>query len=259
MIVRFVSFLAAFAAMLHALPARALNVQDIWWSSSEDGWGLQLVQQSNQVFGTWFVYGMNRAPLWFTWISDSPGASSSTMTGKLFVRNGAFFGALPFVADPAREAGTATFTFSDARTATLVYTFDGVTTTKSITRLTFTRFNIGGVYQGGTFRSGAGCSNSANNGTRLGDPVTLQVTHDTNSGALSIFEAGGTLCRFSGTLMQFGSSFEASGSYTCQGETGTWSGREGYGGETAFGLKLSLRPAGESCTLTGAIGGFKQP
>jgi hypothetical protein len=239
--------------------AHAVNYQDLWWNPSESGWGLQLVQQSDQLFGTWFVYGTNRQPLWFTWISDPPGTNPAVRTGKLYGVTGAFFGALPFMVDPAREAGTATFTFSDARTATLVYTYDGTTVTKSITRQTFRNINIGGVYQGGIYRSGTGCSNSANNGTRLGEPVTISVTHETSSGAVTILEAGGTLCRFTGTFTQYGSSFEAAGSYTCQGETGNWTGREGTSSETTFGLKLAIRPAGEVCTLAGVIGGFKTP
>ena len=73
----------------------------------------------------------------------------------------------------------------------------------------------------------------------------------------SITEVGGNLCRFTGVLNQFGSNFEGSGTYTCAGEVGTWTGTEGTGGESTFSIKLALQTNAGTCATT--FGGFKSP
>ncbi|MBL8514639.1 MAG: hypothetical protein JNJ55_11670 [Betaproteobacteria bacterium] len=245
-------------AMATLLPARATNYQDVWWvGQQEDGWGMFIVQQSQQLFAAWFVYGQNGQPTWFTWISDPPGSNPAIRTGKVYTRTGTFFGAIPFVANTPREAGTATFNFTSAREAQMNYSFDGTMVSKTITRLSFAPIAISGVYLGGTYRQGAGCSNTNNNGDRLSDPLTLQVTQTATT--LQVNELGGALCRYSGSFQQFGVTYEGSGSYTCQGETGTWTAREGTSSETTFSVRMALRPSGDVCTINATIGGFKQP
>lgn len=250
------------ACLLAAVPARAVNYQDLWWNPAESGWGVQIVQQADVLFLTWFIYDSAGRPTWV--VSDSLVRTATSpnvvYSGRVVAATGTFFGAPMWNAITPRVAGTTlTLSFSDARTAALTYSVDGTTVTKSITRQNLADINIGGVYQGGIYRSASGCSNTNNNGSRLGDPVVLSITHATSGGSVTINEAGGTLCRFTGTLTQFGSSFEGSGSYTCQGETGTWTGREGSSSETTFGFKMALRPAGDVCTVTAVIGGFKSP
>ena len=68
---------------------------------------------------------------------------------------------------------------------------------------------------------------------------------------------GGNLCLFTGTLTQYGSIFEGSGAYQCQGENGNWTGSEGAGGESTFSIKLSLQTGAGTCIAT--FGGFKSP
>jgi hypothetical protein len=253
--------IAAFSAVLAiATPARATNYQDLWWNPNESGWGIQIVQQADVMFATWFVYAQNGQPLWFTTVARPQSAGSNIWIGpEVYGVTGTFFGTVTFAPIVVRVAGNARFTFTDAKSGTLTYTYDNTTVNKPITRQNLVPINISGTYQGGIFRSGTGCSNTNNNGTRLGDPTTFSVVHTAGTDALTINELGGTLCRFSGTLTQFGSSYEASGSYTCQGETGTWTGREGTQTETTFGLKMALRPVGDVCTVNATIGGFKQP
>lgn len=256
------SIAALSATLAIATPVGATNYQDLWWNPSESGWGIQIVQQADTLFLTWFIYNASGQPTWVvsdgvTRIATSPNV---VYRGRVVAATGTFFGAPAWAAITPRVVGAdVTLTFTDARSGTISYVIDGTTVTKSITRQTLVPINIAGTYQGGIFRSGTGCSNTNNNGTRLGDPTTFSVAHTVGTDALVINELGGTLCRFSGTLTQFGSSYEATGSYTCQGETGTWTGREGTQSETTFGLKMALRPAGDVCTVNATIGGFKQP
>lgn len=251
------------SSLLAAGPAQAVNYQDLWWNPLEDGWGLQIVQQADTLFLTWFIYNSTGQPTWV--VSDGVARVSSSppnvvYRGRVVAATGTFFGAPIWSGITPRVVGTdVTLSFTGARAGTITYTVDGVTVSKPITRQNLVPINIAGTYQGGIYRAATGCSNANNNGTRLGDPTTFSVTHTAATNALEILEIGGTSCRFTGTFVQFGSSFEGSGGYTCMGETGTWTGVEGTQSETTFGFKMALRPTGEVCTINAVIGGFKQP
>lgn len=263
---RFAGRAAAFAGLLAAaFAARATNFQDLWWNPAENGWGVQIVQQDDTLFLTWFIYDAAGRPTWV--VSDSvvrstaPLPQGTTMyTGRVVAATGTFFGAPAWAPITPRLAGNnLSITFTDARTGSLTYTIDGTTVTKPITRQLLANINLTGTYYGGLSRSASGCINPLLNGSSV-NTATYSVTHAPATGSLSVTEIGGTACRFTGTTQQYGSLIEASGNYTCAGDgsAGTFTGREGTGGETTFSFKMSMRPSGDSCTVTATLGGFKQ-
>lgn len=116
------------------------NYQDLWWASpagSEAGWGINLTEQSNVIFATWFTYDLDGSPLWLSVTATS--MSANVFSGMLFRTTGPAFDAIPF--DPIKvirtPVGTATFTFADGNNATFAYTVSGVSQTKAITREVF--------------------------------------------------------------------------------------------------------------------------
>ena len=120
--------------------ALASNYQDLWWAAPagiESGWGINLTEQSNEIFGTWFTYDVDGSPLWLSVLAanTAPGVYS----GPLMRTTGPAFGATPF--DPAKvvatQVGNATFTFSDGDHATFAYTVGNVRHSKAITREVF--------------------------------------------------------------------------------------------------------------------------
>jgi hypothetical protein len=120
--------------------ALATNYQDLWWAApaaSESGWGINLTEQGNVIFGTWFTYDVDGSPLWLsvTATSQLPGV----FAGPLVRTSGPPFGTVPF--EPAKvvrtDAGTATFTFTDGNHATFAYTVGDVAQAKAITREVF--------------------------------------------------------------------------------------------------------------------------
>lgn len=248
-----------------ALPARAAtNYQDMWWVPSESGWGVNVAQQGNTMFATWFIYGATRQPLWLVMSNaQRSGTAGNTFTGALFQTVGTPFSQLPFApltAGDVTQVGTATFTFTDAKSGTLSYTVNGAQVVKQITRQPLENVSLAGTYGGGIFRSASGCTTPALNGTSSGTSL-IQIAHTAGAGAVTITEVGGFGCRFTGSLTQYGSSFEGSGTYQCAGDAllnGNWTATEGSGGEATFALRLSLRPLNDTCTVTGSIGGFKQ-
>lgn len=115
------------------------NFQDLWWRSpanSESGWGVNITQQGDVIFATWFTYGTDGRGMWLVMSDGRRTGGGNTFTGALYRTTGPAFSASPWL--PAQvavtQAGTGTFTFSDATNGTFAYTVDGVSQSKSITR-----------------------------------------------------------------------------------------------------------------------------
>ena len=116
----------------------ASDFTDLWWNPSESGWGVSVTQHGNNIFFRVFVYDTDSRPL----LLVVPGVtfnSATSFTGAVQLTAGPWFGSSPF--DPNQvvrtTTGSATLTFSDANNGVLSYTVNGVTKTKSITRMVF--------------------------------------------------------------------------------------------------------------------------
>ena len=118
----------------------AANYQDLWWNAppgSESGWGINLTEQSNIIFATWFTYDASGNPLWLSATANS--VAPGKYSGAFYRTHGPPFSATPFdpAAVTATAVGTATFTFADGNDATFDYVVDGISQSKSITREVF--------------------------------------------------------------------------------------------------------------------------
>ncbi len=266
-VLSYASLLSCVLALSFATNAAyATNFQDLWWNPAESGWGVNVNQQGDTIFATWFVYDAARKPTWFvaTATKQPNVGNSQVFAGDLLQTNGTGFASGPFVPLTAADitnVGKASFTFSDARTGTLVYSVNGQTVNKQITRQFLAALPIAGNYIGGSQRSATGCTNTALNGSTL-NQGTINVTvglSNGDNGTITIAETSASLCRYSGTYRQFGSTFEGSGNFTCaaDGSVGTWTGTEGTFNERVLSMKLALRITGETCNIAVSIGGFK--
>jgi hypothetical protein len=211
---------AAALALCFTAPARAADYTDIWYIPAESGWGANVVQSDNFLFVTFFIYGADRKPTWYTAQLTRSGGS---FTGPLFLTQGTYW-ALPWnPADSgtAQAVGTASFTPNALNTydATLTWTVNGVgTVSKAITRQTLTSIALGGSYSGGQSGSYGNCSDSSQNGTYT-DWYTLALAHTANNVATFTFNySSGAVCTLSGTLEQHGKLYRIPGaSYVCTG------------------------------------------
>lgn len=123
-------------------PARPLtDYTGLWWTPEEGGWGLSLHQGVlDTLFGSLFVYDASGQA---TWYSIQPGGwtSYTRWQGNVFRTTGPYFAGPGY--DPrlvlVLPVGTATLDFEQAPgnvgRATFTYSVNGVTTTKTISRL----------------------------------------------------------------------------------------------------------------------------
>ena len=102
--------------------ALATNYQDMWWAAPagvESGWGINFSHQGDIIFGTWFTYDRDNAPLWLSITASKTGAA--TYSGTLYRTTGPAFDAVPF--DPASVAatpvGSATLRFRERQRRTV--------------------------------------------------------------------------------------------------------------------------------------------
>ena len=141
-----------------------VNYQDLWWSGpAEDGWGMSITQHGGTLFAALFVYDAQGRPVWYVFPGGAWNAARTQFSGALYQPTGSPFSAYDvsrFNVGPA--VGNATLTFTAQDTATLTYTINGVSGSKSIRRQLFgpkdaaPTGSYGDLWWGGTAQNGWG-------------------------------------------------------------------------------------------------------
>ena len=207
-------FLLAVLLLLAAGRAAAtVDYTDIWYIPAEAGWGVNVVQSNSFLFITFFIYGADGKPTWFT--GQVTQDASGNFNGTLYSTTGTYY-ILPWAGSAGAVAGTVSFQPVSPSIARLIYTVNGVgTVTKTIQRQTLTAITVGGTYSGAQSGTYSGCTTSTTNGPYR-DFFDLQVTQLTNSSVTFAFSYTNLSCTFSGTLQQHGQLYSVPGaSYQC--------------------------------------------
>jgi len=204
-----------------AAPASAINYTDLWYLATEAGWGVNVVQSDTFMFVTFFIYGPDKKPIWYSGqlFQDSKG----NFNGSLYTTTGTFYGTSPW--NPADQVtgavGTVSFQPTSPTTAKLTYTVTtpaalAATVTKTIQRQTLTPITIGGTYVGSQSGAYSACTSNSNN-TTYTDAFGLLVTQTTGGSVTFQFTyASGLSCTFTGTLTQTGQLYNVTtANYSC--------------------------------------------
>lgn len=232
---------------------------DLWWNPAESGWGVTVDHQQDIMFLTFFVYKADRSPYWVTAVLNRSGGGGirmpDTYTGDVYETQGPWYGGA-FNASQVteRKVGTATFTASTMRAASLQYTIDGVPIAKSIERQTLRAIDFSGIYLGGTFYTLTGCKNSSQNGEIITDTGTVTITH---TGSRINLTARGNLltCAFDGAYSQYGSLGSAAGQFNCSdGTSGPFSLLAMQW--TIMGMSAIVTGTSQYCSFNGGLGGI---
>lgn len=112
-----------------------LQVNDMWWGGEpQNGWGVNIAQQGRMLFATWFSYDAGGDNTWFF----VPGGawSGASFTGDLYAATsspwlGASYSPAALVPE---KVGSMTLDFADQGFATMTYTVNGRTQSKTIVR-----------------------------------------------------------------------------------------------------------------------------
>ncbi len=233
--------------------AAATDYTDIWYNAVEPGYGFNIVQSDSFMFVTFFVYGSNNSPTWFT--AQVNQDNTGNFNGQLFSTMGTYF-AMPWLGFTGGPVGTVSFQPTGPYTARLVYTVTGVATvTANIQRQPLTPITIGGSYTGGLNLSQAGCANAGSGTTNVDIDVT-QTPNNTGPASLVFSYPGGLVCTFSGNLTAWGKLYQmASATYTCNGTPArNTTGRLDEIAATAHGIEGTWSaPVEGGCTESGTF------
>lgn len=244
----------ASALSFHAAAALPPDYSDLWWNANEPGWGVNISQQSDILFATFFVYGTGGDAVWYsaTLTYQSTSAGVPMYGGTLVQTSGSPQGA-PY--DPAqlkyRTVGTVSIEFGDDAHALLRYTADGVLVVKQIARQTFAAISPVGSYLGATTDVTFNCKNASRNGIVTTDPGPLSIT--LVNGFATIHAP---TCFYEGNYVQQGQVASLDGRYEC---TNGAQGAVKFSGLrfTSGGLIGTYTGRDASCEFRGNIGGAR--
>ncbi len=219
---------ACFFSLLLSSPFASANtfmtdLTDLWWNANESGWGVTATHQREIVFLTFFVYGPDNRPTFYTGQGTYTGQATSgalVFSGPMYQTSGPWLGTtFNPNAVTVRQVGTLSLTaFVD--TATLTYSVDGTVVNKSLTRQTFRNNDLTGSY-GGVFReSFQACSNPADNGT-IETSVGVAIVNSATTLAMTTNQSG-FVCNYVGNYRQNGRMGSSTGTYTCPGVQGAY-------------------------------------
>ena len=117
-----VALLLALAAVR---PAAAVDWTDLWWYSAESGWGVNFIQADNFVFATFFVYGTDQQPTWYT--GQMTVDANGVWSGPLYRTTGPYYGGVwDATQRTTTQVGTVTFTPNRSFSGTLSYNVNNV-------------------------------------------------------------------------------------------------------------------------------------
>ncbi|HVE51503.1 MAG TPA: hypothetical protein VNG69_18015, partial [Casimicrobiaceae bacterium] len=232
------------------------NFSDLWWSPNEAGWGLNIAQQSDVMFLTFYVYGRDSQPVWYTALLFFQGQQASgaqLYSGAMFRSAGPSHGG---IYDPSRvtttPVGQAQFLATSINNATVSYQINDVngpiSTSRPIERFLLKQDTLAGNYLGGTSDVTSQCTNPSNNGI-ISEEAGPFVVIDLGTRV----EIRGPVCSYVGNKQQLGQVTSINTTYTCT--TGA------VGSASFFDLRVEpggisgrYTGVGSNCVFTGNIG-----
>jgi len=254
-----VSLLAALSLVRPTWATSFSNDQsDLWWNSSENGWGIQFVQRGSTIFATMFVYDASGNPTFYVATMDGTKPNGVlTFTGDLFTTHGSWFGTVPY--NPANfgfaKVGTMTWQKQAGEPGTLTYSVNGVNVTKSLTRQPIRNDDYTGSYTVGIHFVSTACSNPSKNGP-IDGADTMTIAQNGTAVSVTLVALG---CTLSGTYFQNGQFGTIAGSHSCSsnGDTGTFTTSNMIVTPVGMVARLSTSSAKNGCQNDGQVGGVR--
>lgn len=267
---------------LSSLPARAVSgssdYSGLWYNASENGWGMNVIQQEQILFATLFIYGTGGAPTWYVASSvafvSANAAGDRTYTGPLYATTGTPFSTTPYNPGAVTVAAVGSITFVGRAdgTATVQYTANSSSVSKTVVRQTWAQptftLSTATPYVGAQSSSTSGCTVASNNGPGNSTHSSLALYINANTMRVEINSppTDGGLCTFqSANYVQGGRFGRATLTGTCSAFPAStpqmrMEAREVEVGANFFTFQYTLTggPLSAGCTEVGVFTGAKK-
>ncbi len=233
------------------------NYSDWWWNSSQSGMGVHVNHQGNIVAASWFLYDPDGSPS-FMLLAGT--LTNNQLTGNLSRSTGPQPGpSFDPNAVTRTTVGTATLTFTGSNSATLSYSYNGLSGTLNLSRNTFTSPSISGTWQYAVASTISSCTNSNYNGASTDDGYA-SIAVSGGRVSMTTYSSDGSSCSYSTSYTQTGSTANGSGTFSCS---------YGISGSMIFqDLRVSddfmianyskQATSGETCRESGKFGAVKR-
>jgi hypothetical protein len=236
--------------------ATLTNFSDLWWNPAEPGWGLNIAQQADLMYVTFYVFSRTTQPQWYAAVLLHQGTQPGGVelfSGPVYRSTGPHqSGPWDPTAVTTTAIGQAQFRATSTTDATMSWQInDGgipLSTVKAVERYSLREDNLGGAYLGATSDVTHNCANPANNGLVTDETGAFTVVH-----VGSAVEIRGPRCTYSGARAQTGQTSRIEGRYSCS---------DGGAGSFQFfdvkvepgGLVGRYTGTGSFCEFSGNIG-----
>lgn len=117
----------------------ALSVGDMWWGgTTQNGWGIAVLQQAGALFAVWFTYGSDGLPTWYV-MPTGTWTASDTYDGRMYLTTNYSDWLADYIPDRLKvtDMGPFRFHFSADGTATFTYQMGNLSGTLPLTRQPF--------------------------------------------------------------------------------------------------------------------------
>jgi hypothetical protein len=213
---RWVSLLWGLVLLTSSCLVHGANYQDWWYNPNLSGMGLNIGQQDNNLFVTWFMYENSENPSFLLFYGDLD--ANQSLTAELH----RYFGPEPPAYDETlwrgEVVGTVTIAFSSPTAGTFSYQYDGKAGSFPIERYTFHSINLSGTYHA----SDVGIDSNCGDDGRWSVRSLLSLTHNGTDLTGTVTDDLGVFY-LDLTTTQRGSLFTASGSFTSNVFSGSFS------------------------------------
>jgi hypothetical protein len=208
----------ALVSLCAAWPCAAQTYEDWWWNSSQIGHGINIGQQDNTLFISWFTYDEQGQDMWLV----ASGALSGKTLNADWTRNTGPMLGTPF--DPLQvkksTVGTVTITFADLRHAKMDWTVNGKSGTVDLVRYTWSPITLSPTYYGRSH--GVACGGVV----EFFDQASLTMTLSSPPGGpqtLHMFDidSHSKFCDYDGEVTKSGSVIHYTGTYSCTSARGS--------------------------------------
>lgn len=254
---KILAFALAMTCYMSTAFATVTNYQDWWWNPAASGMGINIGQQEDTMFVTWYNY------------DDSGRASYLLMVGQ--VQNNVLQGSLYRTSgnppgpnfNPANSQsvaiGTGVISFTGNSTANFTYSYEGKNGVIPIQRFTIAPVDISGPWLYAAVATESGCTYPANNGTfyQTGSISTSKLS--ATSYVMTLANSTSGSCAFTVNTSQSGSLLTGPATFTCSnGTRGTGTVLKMRKIDNFFNMEYTAKyTLGETCTEHGFASGVQ--
>jgi len=254
---KLLAFAMALSCYVSGVFAASTNYQDWWWNPAASGMGINIGQQEDTMFVTWYNYDDSGRASYLLMVGT---VQKNVLQGSLYRTTGNPPGPNFNPANSQSSVvGTGVISFTGNSTANFTYSYEGKSGVIPLQRFTIAPVDISGPWLYAAIASDTGCTNPANNGTFYQTGYISTTKLSASSYVMTLANTNNSSCTFTVNTSQSGSLLTGPATFTCSyGTKGTASITKMRKIDNFFNMEYTAKvTSGETCTEHGFASGVQ--